>query len=367
MNSTRTLAVARRIVAQFRHDPRTLALVLVVPVGIIVLLGYVIRHQQPDRTIAVVNGSELAGVDDQLASLIDETGRAAGVPLPEDEARRQLANGDVQALLVLTGTAGDFAAHLTLRGTDPSSAAALRQVTTLAMTAFDASWVGAAPRDDLRAPPRLSVDYLYGGPGYDTLDFFAPALIAYFAFFFMFLLTAVSFLRERVAGTLERLMASPISRAELVVGYILGFGVFALLQAVAVVVVAVYALQVHYAGSIGWVFVVVAVLTLAAVNLGIFLSTYARTELQAVQFIPLVIVPQGIFCGLIWPVSALPGWMQPISYVFPITYAVRALRAVMLEGRGLTDAAVAPDLLAIFGFAVLFAALAVGTLRREVV
>ena len=363
MNSARTLAVSRRIVVQFRRDPRSLVLVLVAPVVIIVALGYVIRQQSPDRTVAVVNQSSVTALDAGVVSQVEHLGRAHAVALDEPDARRRLSAGDVQAVLLFTGAPGRLAARLTLEGTDPSNAAALQQAVTLVLAGLQASPVGSTPQP----PLPLAVDYLHGGAGYDTLDFFAPGLIAYFAFFFIFLLTAVSFLRERVAGTLERLMASPISRAELVTGYILGFGVFAMLQAILVVLAAVLALRIHYAGSIAWVFVVAAVVTLAAVNLGIFLSTYARTEFQAVQFIPFVVVPQAIFCGLIWPVSALPGWMQPLSYAFPMTYAISALRDVMLKGHGLTDAAVALNIVAVAGFAVLFAALAVGTLRREVV
>jgi ABC-2 type transport system permease protein len=354
--------VARRIVSQFRRDPRTLVLVLVVPIVIIVGVGYVVRHQSPERKIAIVNQTAIPGLDARVAAEISAANKAEGIPLPEDEARRRLTQGRVQAVLVLGGTPGSVSARLTLEGTDPSSASALRQLVTLVLTSLQPSSTGT-----LASPPALAIDYLHGGPNYDTLDFFAPGLIAYFAFFFIFLLTAVSFLRERVAGTLERLMASPISRGELVVGYILGFGIFAMLQAILVVLAAVLALRIHYTGSLAWVFVVVAVLTLAAVNLGIFLSTYARTELQAVQFIPLVVVPQAIFCGLIWPVSALPGWMQPVSRVFPMTYAIAALRDVMLKGQGLGNGAVGLNILAVLGFAVLFAGLAVGTLRREVV
>ncbi len=206
---------------------------------------------------------------------------------------------------------------------------------------------------------------MHGGPRYDALDFFAPAMVGYFAFFFVFLLTAVAFLRERVAGTLERLMAAPLRRSELVVGYMAGFGLFALLQAVAVILVAVLGLRVHYHGALLSVFVLVLALALVAVNLGIFLSTFARTELQAVQFIPIVILPQGLLCGVIWPLSSLPDWLRPAAYALPLTYGVGALRDVMLKGQGLLTTSVRLDLLAVLAFAALFAALAVGTIRRQ--
>jgi len=213
----------------------------------------------------------------------------------------------------------------------------------------------------------MSVEYVYGGPDYDTLDFFAPALMGFFAFFLVFLLTAVSFQRERSAGTLDRLMASPIRRTELIAGYALGFGFFALLQAVLVVGASVLIFRIHYAGSLLWVFVLVMALSLAAVNLGIFVSAFARTELQAMQFIPLVIVPQGLLSGVIWPVSSLPEWLGPVTKTLPMTYAINALRDVMLKGYGPGDADLLLNGGVVAGFAVLFALLAIGTLRREVV
>ncbi len=100
-------------------------------------------------------------------------------------------------------------------------------------------------------------------------------------------------------------------------------------------------------------------------NLGVFVSAFARTELQAMQFIPLVIVPQGLLGGVIWPVSSLPGWLGPVTKALPMTYAINALRGVMLRGDGPGDADLLLNGGAVAGFALVFAALAVATLRRE--
>jgi ABC-2 type transport system permease protein len=188
--------------------------------------------------------------------------------------------------------------------------------------------------------------------------------IGMFVFLFVFILTSVGFLRERSAGTLERLQATPIRRIEIVVGYMLGFAVFALLQSLIILGFTVFGLKIHYAGSLAVVFVVELLLALMAVNLGIFFSTFARNEFQVVQFIPLVVVTQILLSGAFWPIDEMPGWLQPIAWLMPLTSANYALRDVMIKGFDLTQ--VAAYVLALVVFAVFFVVLAAQTVRRGV-
>jgi ABC-2 type transport system permease protein len=111
---------------------------------------------------------------------------------------------------------------------------------------------------------------------------------------------------------------------------------------------------------------VVLLLAVGMVNLGIFVSTFARTELQVIQFVPVVIVPQALLGGVLWPVESLPSLLQPISRVLPLTYAVDGLREVMIKGADLGSTALRLDLAVLAGLAVAFAALAALTIRREV-
>jgi ABC-2 type transport system permease protein len=176
----------------------------------------------------------------------------------------------------------------------------------------------------------------------------------------------VSFLRERSQGTLERLFASSLRRGEIVVGYMLGFSIVALVQAAVVLLFSLYVLKVHNSGSVPLIFLIELLLVVAAVNLGIFLSTFAKSEFQAVQFIPLVVVPQVLMSGVLVPVASEPGWMQVVSRVLPLTYAVDGLREVMIKGAGITSAAVQLDAAVVFGFCILLIGAAAATLRRRV-
>jgi ABC-2 type transport system permease protein len=211
--------------------------------------------------------------------------------------------------------------------------------------------------------PVLTVTYLYGGPQYTETDALAPLFIGLFAFFFVFLLTSVSFLRERSQGTIERLMVSPLSRSELVLGYVLGFTLFALMQSLIILLFVVYVLRVHYAGNLELLFLVTLVLTLGAVNMGIFASAFARNELQVIQFIPLFLVPQVLLGGLFFPVQTLPVVLKQLAYVMPLTYANIALKDIMLKGFGFNQ--VWPELLFLVGFAALMVLAAALSLRNE--
>ena len=174
-------------------------------------------------------------------------------------------------------------------------------------------------------------------PESNVLDYIAPALLATLALFFSFLLTGISFLRERSQGTMERLMASPVSRLDIVVGYLFGFFIFALTQTVIILLFTIYVLDVHYSGDLWQIFVFQIVIITGAVNLGIFISTFARNEFQMVQFIPLIIIPQLFLCGVLWPVEQMPDYLQWLSRILPLTYAVDGLRDIMLAGKSLLD------------------------------
>jgi ABC-2 type transport system permease protein len=199
-------------------------------------------------------------------------------------------------------------------------------------------------------------------PEEGILDYIAPALLATLALFFSFLLTGISFLRERSQGTMERLMASPLSRLDIVVGYLFGFFIFALTQTLIMVLFTIYVLGVNYYGDLWQIFVFQIVVITGAVNLGIFISTFARNEFQMVQFIPLIIVPQIFLCGVIWPVEQMPDYLQWLSAVLPLTYAVDGLRDIMLAGKSLLD--VGFEMAVLAGFTVVTSILAAIVLRR---
>lgn len=382
MSFPRIMAITQRIIAQFRRDHRTLALLFIAPIIIMTSFGYVFRSQEDDTVkVALVNeDTPPAGQASLSAAVVDSlksNDRLLLTPMSRDDAVKAVRDGTQKAALIF---GPDFTQHfatdhkgtleIVVEGSNPSAAgsalglvgqAVLGSAPLLLKAALPAPLSAAAPST---LPLEITTTRLYGSADLKMLDFFAPMFIAYIGFFLIFLLTSVSFLRERTQGTMERLAASPVTRLELVLGYMLGFAFFSVLQAIVLLLFTIYALQVQYTGSLLSIFVVILALVMGAVNLGIFLSAYAKNELQAVQFIPIVILPQVVLSGLLWPVQDMPGWLQAIANVMPLTYAINALTDIMI--RGMSLASTWPQLLFLIGFAVAMAVLAAATVRREV-
>lgn len=380
MSARRILALAGRIITQFRRDRRTLGLLFMVPVVVLSLFAYVFRLPSGDIPLALVVEEAapapipgVVSISERLKATLEESSEVTVMELGRDQAESRLRQGTVKAVLVIPQgfiqgiMAGQARVQLILEGSNPQASAMVQATVARALQTAalrlrsQASGAGAA------IPPLVvEADYLYGGKSFDNLDYFAPVFIAFFAFFLVMLLTTVSFLRERSQGTMERLLATPLNRIEIVLGYMSGFSVFALLQSLVVLSVTIFALGIHYVGNPLVILLVVGILTLGGVNLGIFLSTFARNELQAVQFIPMIYVPQIFLSGFFWPLEDMPNWLQAFGYIMPLTYANRAMRDVMLKGFGLGEGTVAVDLAALVIFAVVMAFLASMTLRREV-
>ena len=348
MNPRRAGAVARRIITQFRRDHRSLGLLFVAPIVVLTLVGALWGSPTLGKVRVITAGD----VDPQLYAALQGTPLELRA-LDHEAAIEELKAGRADAVLEFDPNG----AVVTLEGSDPAHTSAIAGSVQGALTEL----IIGAPLTSA-----VKITYLYGGPGYTLLDYLAPVLIAVFAFFFIFLLSAVSFLRERTSGTLERLLATPLTRIELVLGYLGGFALFALLQALVILAFTVFVLKVQYRGNLATIFIVEAVLVVGAVSLGLAISAFARNELQAVQFVPLVLLPQVFLSGLLVPVEQLNDVLRPISALLPLTYANEALRSVMVKGYAVTDPLILRDVGILAAFAVAMAIAAVASIRREV-
>jgi ABC-2 type transport system permease protein len=383
MNVRRVIAVFVRIVAQFRRDKRTLALLFVAPLAIIALLGWVLTSSSATNVrLAVVNESTQQSVGQAVASRIEAA--LSGQPtvildrsITDDaSARKALEDKTVDMVVIVPANfdANNRRIEILTLGLNPTAEFSGLAVVQKALVNELATQAGAVL-------PTIDRATIYGSPNATQLDTLAPVVVGFFVYFFVFILTGISFLRERIGGTLERLLATPVSRAEIVLGYSLGFGFFATLQ-IAVVLAFVIGrvsvpalgpipefgigLGVQMTGNPLIAYLLVLVLGLGAVSLGIFLSTFARTEFQILQFIPIVIVPQGLLGGFFWPIDQLPDLLQPVARILPVTYAIDGLRQVMIAGAGLSSSQVLLDLGVLAAIAAVFVVLAAATIRREV-
>lgn len=200
-------------------------------------------------------------------------------------------------------------------------------------------------------------------PDKSSLDVFAPAILATLILFFGFIITGISFLRERTLGTLERLLASPISKMDVVAGYLLGLLGFALAQTLIMFFYMVYVLDISYRGDLWQILVFQALIGVNAVCLGTFFSAFARNEFQMVQFIPIVLIPQIFVSGLFIPVDQLPVVLEWAAKFLPLTYGVEGIRAMMLQGQSLLD--IHKDIWILLGYAAGLLVLASLTLKQK--
>jgi len=196
-----------------------------------------------------------------------------------------------------------------------------------------------------------------------VFDRVGAPLLGMFPFLVMFLVTSIATLRERQSGTLERLLAMPLGKADLLAGYALAFGFVATVQALIVGSFALFALGLDVAGD-AWLLLVVAVVDcLLGTALGLFLSAFAATEFQAVQFLPAFVLPQFLLCGLLVPRDTLPDVLRYASNVLPLSYAVDAMRTITVDANGTAD--VLGDVGIVLGFVIALVALGAATLRRR--
>lgn len=202
--------------------------------------------------------------------------------------------------------------------------------------------------------------FIHNGPIFDAVG---PPLLAMFPFIVMFLVASVTTLRERSSGTLERLLSMPLGKLDLVLGYALAFAVMALLQALAAVALSVGVLGLDVAGPVGALAVVAVLDAILGATLGLFVSAFARTEFQAVQFMPAIVIPQILLCGLFVPRADLPNLLSLISDALPLTYGVDAMQR--LQRSSDLSSALGWDVVVISAFIVAAVLLGAATLRRR--
>jgi ABC-2 type transport system permease protein len=387
MSSRRVLTLARRVMRQVLRDRRTVGLIIIGPILVLSLGAVLFRSEQAVIPLGVVNEDQglsipMMGTVEMGQRIIDELAANdafAVVFLDRQEVDARLRDGTVQGVIVFPG---DFSTKfqenrqveidLRLEGSNPTrSMTIIARVTESSMKSL-AELISAGfglpgtpqANGEAALPVVVQASYLFAGEEFDTMDFVAPVYIALLALFFVFLLACVSFLRERSLGTMERLLATPARRMEIVLGYMLGLGLFALIQVAVILFYTVWVLEIHYLGSLGLLFLVIALLAVVGVNLGILASTFARNEFQVVQFIPLLIIPQVLLGGTFWVVSEMPKFLQPFAYLMPIYYANQALRDVMLKGWGLAE--IWPNLAILMGITGILILISSLIMAREV-
>ena len=389
MRLRRTLAFSRRALLQFRHDRRTFAFVLFMPLLMILIFGYTFGGDVKGIAIEVVNqdtglpsGSSLLLPDglflaQNITQKFDENVLSLHKNTNSENARQIVHDGKAWAAILFPANfTQNFLSSLMARDTIPSPkieiyldgsnptivATVIREVTLSVQAALKELSVSLnITKNDM--PIAIEPVYAYGGGETRFIDYFAPGVVSFAIMMVTTMITIILFVNERRNGTLQRLLVSPASEGEIVVGYALAFAVVGVIQSFVVLVAAILFFDITIVGDIFLALVVILLLAFGHQGLGILLSAGAKNELQAIQFIPLILFPSILLAGLFWPIESIPSYLQPLSYVIPLRYGIDAERSIMLRGWGIGEIWV--DILVLILFAVITLSASVLLLKRK--
>jgi ABC-2 type transport system permease protein len=382
----RTLAMIKRVLQEMLRDKRTLAMMFIAPLLILTLMYFLFQsNNNQTADLAVRN------VDSTLIKAIDNDNLKVHHISSDDSAKQLIRDHDYAAVMTQKGNK----LTLTLQNSNQTKSSIIKkslqsgqiklkiqasvtalktqkeaiqklqqQLAVLAkQTGTQANVQASLPKQQNTTTKNYSVSthYIYGDKNTNFFDTFLPVMMGFVVFFFVFLISGIALLRERTTGTLKRLLATPVKRGEIITGYLSGYGIFALIQTLLIVFYSTYVFDIQILGSIWNVLLINVLMAMVALTMGLFISTFASSEFQMMQFIPIVVIPQVFFSGII-PVDQMAGWLQVIGHIMPLYYGANAMSDVVAKGFNITQ--IWPNLLALLLFATLFLALNLNAMRR---
>ena len=330
----RTFAIAKKVIKELLRDKRTLAMMFLAPIFIMWLMNLMFSAS---TTVNIKLAAE--NLPTSLVTKMDELDHVSVDSYTDIIlAKEDMANEKVDAVISFEN--GEY--QVIYANTDASKTDMTRQVLRTSIASERTNQLldhvkQALPQLQLDVKsPEINEIYEYGNKDTGFFTKMIPVLIGFVVFFFVFLISGMALLKERTSGTLDRLLATPVKRSEIVYGYMLSYGIIAILQTAVVVFAAIKLLNIEIVGSFLNVIIVNVVLALVALAFGILLSTLAKSEFQMMQFIPLIILPQLFFSGII-PLDSMGEWVSILGKFLPLTYSGNAMSQIILYGRNLGD------------------------------
>ncbi|HJX04244.1 MAG TPA: ABC transporter permease [Thermoplasmata archaeon] len=348
------MAIARKNLNSLKHDRRTVGFLVFMPLLLITIFGYTFGGDVKNVRVYVINFDN-APANESLSNaiitfldsrdtlnILKEFGPGDLASDPVAQGVAEVRDADIWAVIVFSenftaqamdvidnGSLVPAVIQVTADGTNPNIVQAISNELLLA-----ARFVLGT--QSITSPISISPQLVYGQDA-RFIDFFAPGVMGLAAMMVTFMLSIISFVHERSAGTLDRLLATPVTEGEIVAGYSLAFGLVGLAQSLVIITAAILLFDIQIVGSPVIVLLIVLIFGIGNQGLGFMLSSLARNEFQAVQFMPLILFPSILLSGVFWPIEAVPELLRPISYFIPLTYCVDGLRSIMIRGWGLGD------------------------------
>lgn len=333
----KVLFIIRRIIHQILNDKRSLGLILLVPLFLFTLLYFLLGDSDYKATIAVngIPAPLIAGIEKQDVTVVS---------LVLNEGKTEVKNKSVDALLYKDG-----------------------EETVLLFESSDAVKTGVVQKAIQNAmkemTPQLTLrtEFIYGKGDDNLFNSLGYVLLGVVSFFIVFIIAGISFVRERTNQTMERLMITPVKRWQVVLGYTVGFGLFAMLQSILLLGYVTGVLHMTITGSLVAAGFIMILLSMAAICIGAFFSIFSNNEFQIMQFIPVVVIPQIFFSGLI-SLDTIPYHLGGLSRILPVYYACDALKLITTRGAGFED--IMTDVVALLIFIGLFFFLNIIALKK---
>jgi len=344
MRVDRILAIAKKCLRSLRHDRRTVGFLVLMPLLMITIFGYTFGGNVKNVDVYVVNLDQAPANESVSAAIIANlesrnTLHIVRLYTTSDgltQATEKVKDADIWAAIVFnetftqdvtsaSGGAGQPAMiGLTVDGTNPNIVSSISNELLTAIRAV-------LGQRAFLAPIVVAPDLIYGKDA-RFIDFFAPGVMGLAAMMVTFMLSIISFVHERSASTLDRLLSTPVTEGEIVAGYALAFGLVGLVQSCVIIGAAMILFDVMIVGNVLLALLVIFILGVGNQGLGFMLSSIAKNEFQAIQFLPLILFPSLLLSGVFWPIEAVPSLLRPVSYFIPLTYAVEGMRSVMIRG-----------------------------------
>lgn len=377
----RALAIAKRCLKESFRDKRTLALIFIGPIIVLWLMNVMFSA---NSTTSVSLG--LVNVDQTVQKNIDNIKHVSVKKYKtENKAKAALKAQKIDGIISYNHHKNKYS--ITYANTDSTKTALTKQVMRSALIKQNTSLLTQSmkkmqlnlvkmepmikrinPRfsipsstSNIQGQPKITNHYAYGNKDTNFFTKIVPILMGFFIFLFVFLISGMGLLNERVSGTLDRVLATPVKRSDIILGYMISYGLIAILQSIVIVLTTINLLHVEVTGSVFNIIIISLLLALVALSFGLLLSTLASSEFQFMQFMPVVVVPQVFFSGII-PLSSMAPWVQNLGKVLPLTYAGDALTSIIFYGTNIFD--LGNDILALLIFLIILVALNIIGLKR---
>ncbi|WP_281165501.1 ABC transporter permease [Liquorilactobacillus sicerae] len=342
----RVLAIVKRILAELIRDKRSLALMFLAPILVMWLMNIMFSASSNTKvSIATVDVPQAV-----CKNLNKTSGITVNKYSNSNTAKKKVQANKADAMIIYQKKASTY--QVTYANTDASKTTLAKQALKIALTKQKMTFLAKTiqklqilnSKFNLTAAKvsststtkqtKISNHYNYGNSDTNFFNKIVPILMGFFVFFFVFLISGMALLRERTSGTLDRLLATPVKRSEIVFGYLISYGMVSIVQTTIIVLATVWLLKIEVVGSLLNIILICVLLAMVALAFGILMSTLADSEFQMMQFIPLVVVPQIFFSGII-PLDSMADWVQYIGKILPLTYTGNALTKIIMYGDGL--------------------------------